>query len=179
MPRYVALLRAVNVGGNRLVKMSDLRDLYVARGLRDVVTYIQSGNIVFSSESSDSMALQSELEAAFATRFGFAGDTVVRDAAELAAIIARNPFAGQPDRAPEWLVVLFLADQPSPTAEADLRQSYAGPETFSVSGKEVFLYYPSGMGRSKLTNVLLERSLQTRGTARNWNTVLKLAAMLQ
>ncbi len=179
MPRYVALLRAVNVGGKRSVKMSDLRDLYTACGMYDVVTYIQSGNIIFSSESLDAMALQTELEVAFASRFGFASDTVVRNATEIAAIIARNPFADQPDRASEWLVVLFLADQPSPTAEVDLRQSYAGPETYSVIGKEVFLYYPNGIGRSKLTNVLLERMLRTRGTVRNWNTVLKLAAMLE
>ncbi len=179
MPGYVALFRAVNVGGTQPVKMDALKAMHEALGLRDVATYIQSGNVVFTSDEAEPAALATQITAAFADRFGFRTGVIVRSAEEWRAILDANPFQHPPEKATKWIAVTFLAQQPSQTAQDALRKSYVGPEEIHFAGKEMYVYYPDGMGRSKLTNVYIERKLKTTGTARNWNTVLKLWEMLQ
>ncbi len=178
MAAFVALFRAVNVGG-RQVKMGELKALHEALGLRGVVPYIQSGNVVFHSDEIDAAQLQRQIETSFETTFGFHSDVMVRTSAELDAIIANNPFQGQLDKAPNWIVVMFLAASPSEAAREDLSRSYAGPETFFFSGKEMYIYYPDGIGRSKLSGGFIEKKLKTVGTARNWNTILQLQKLMQ
>ncbi len=103
----------------------------------------------------------------------------MRTSAELRDIIEKNPFQSQPGRESKWVVVLFLAAHPDNTAQEDLRKTYAGPEEFFINGKEVYIYYTNGIGRSKLSLSLIEKKLKTVGTARNWNTILQLQKLLQ
>jgi|ERR1051326_1092860 uncharacterized protein (DUF1697 family) len=178
MAAFVSLFRAVNVGG-RQVKMDALRALHESLSLQRVLPYIQSGNVVFESDDADAARIRGEIEAAFKTTFGFHSDVFVRALADLEAVIAASPFAGHLDKAPNHVVVMFLAAHPDAAAQDALRAAYAGPEEIFIIGQEVHMYYPEGQGRSKLTNTLLEKKLKTVGTARNWNTVLKLHNLLQ
>ena len=104
---------------------------------------------------------------------------MVRTAAEFREIIENNPFQNQPAREPKWVLVLFLATRPDQTALEDLQQTYIGPEEIYLTSQELYIYYPNGIGRSKLTLSLLEKKLKTQGTARNWNTILQLQKMIQ
>jgi uncharacterized protein (DUF1697 family) len=103
---------------------------------------------------------------------------MLRSASEWEAIIANNPFAEAAGRDPAHLVLMALKDEPNVAAIKALRDGYKGPETIHVAGRDAYLIYPEGIGRSKLTNALIERKLGVAGTARNWNTVLKLAALV-
>ncbi len=174
MTVFVSLFRGINVGGNHPVKMTELKALHELLGLRNVVTYIQSGNVVFTSDDANVPQLQSGIEKAFEERFGFRASVLVRSASDIHETIAKNPFQGQLDKESKWVAVLFLATQPDSAAQSALLDTYTGPEEIFILGKEVFIYYPEGMGRSKLTHTLLEKKLKTGGTVRNWNTILKL-----
>ncbi len=174
MTAFVSLFRGINVGGNRLVKMTDLKALHEALGLRNVITYIQSGNVVFTSDEAGAMQLQRDIEQAFAENFGFHAHVIVRSSSDLQEIIAKNPFQGQQSKETKWIAVTFLATPPDNAAQEALLSTYKGPEEIFILGKEAYIYYPEGMGHSKLTHTLLEKKLKTNGTARNWNTVLKL-----
>ncbi len=174
MTVYVSLFRGINVGGNHLVKMTDLKALHELLGLRNVVTYIQSGNVVFTSDDVDVPKLQSGIEKAFEERFGFHAAVLVRSSSDVQETVAKNPFQGQLDKESKRVAVLFLATQPDSVAQSALLDAYTGPEEIFILGKEVFIYYSEGIGRSKLTHTFLEKKLKTSGTARNWNTVLKL-----
>jgi uncharacterized protein (DUF1697 family) len=179
MSRYVSLFRGINVGGNQIVRMDTLKALHTSLDLRDVQTYIQSGNVVFTSDNTDVAQIQKDIESGFAQTFGFPVKVMVRTASELNAIIENNPFQNQPMRESKWIIALFLESDPISTALEDIQKVYTGPEEIHIIGKEAFIYYPEGMGRSKLTNTLLEKKLKTAGTARNWNTVLKLQKMME
>jgi uncharacterized protein (DUF1697 family) len=121
---YVALFRGINVGGRQMVRMADLKELHEAPGFQNVVTYIQSGNVVFTSDDADAAALSMRSEEAFARRFGFRSSVMVRTAGQLDEIIKNNPFRDQPEKEAKWVPVLFLASCPASTAEEDLRQAY-------------------------------------------------------
>jgi uncharacterized protein (DUF1697 family) len=182
MTVFVSLFRGINVGGRHKVKMEELKNLHEALGLRDVVPYIQSGNVLFvtsASDAADSAQLGKQIEDAFAKSFGFHAEVIVRSSAELSSAIEKNPFQGQQDKASKWVVVIFLAACPDRAAQEALRKAYTGPEEFFVIGKEIYVYYSGGIGRSKLTLSLIERMLKTTGTARNWNTVLQLRELMQ
>jgi|SRR5580658_3951220 uncharacterized protein (DUF1697 family) len=173
----IALLRAVNVAGRQPVAMSGLRDLGTALGLEDVRSLLQSGNLVFRSDARSSAGLEGLLEAEAARRLDLRTEFLVRSAKELAEIIANNPFRVEAARDPGHLVVMFLKDAPAAKNVDDLRAAISGREIVAAAGKQLYVVYPDGIGRSRLTSALIERKLGTRGTGRNWNTVLKLAAL--
>ena len=179
MTRCVSLFRGINVGGNQLVRMEALKGLHTSLGLGDVQTYIQSGNVVFTSDDADVAQIQKNIEDGFAQTFGFSVKVMVRTANQLNAIIGNNPFQDQPMRESNRIIALFLESYPVSTALEDIQKTYNGPEEIHIIGKEAFIYYPEGQGRSKLTNVFLEKKMKTAGTARNWNTVLKLQQLLE
>lgn len=179
MTTFVSLFRGINVGGNKAVRMDALKALHESLGFKDVVTYIQSGNVVFSNEDANPAQLARHIEDAFAANFCFRSNVVVRTSAELQEIIANNPFQNQPSKEAKWVLVLFLASRPEATALEDLRKAYSGPEAYYLIGQELYIYYPVGMGRSKLTLPLIEKKLKTSGTGRNWNTVLQLHKLMQ
>jgi uncharacterized protein (DUF1697 family) len=179
MTTFVSLFRGINVGGNHPIRMGELKDLHESLGLRDVVTYIQSGNVVFTSDDADLAQLPRQIEDGFAQKFGFHVNVMVRTSAELRDIIENNPFQDQPMKEAKWVVVMFLATRPESTALEDLQKTYVGPEEFYLVGQELYIYYPNGIGRSKLSNALTEKKLKTMGTGRNWNTILQLQKLVQ
>jgi uncharacterized protein (DUF1697 family) len=172
----VALLRAVNVGG-RKVAMAELRAMLEAMGFGGVRTLLQSGNAVFESDAK-AEALETKLEAAIAQRFGLHSDVMVRTPAEMEAVLEACPFPEAAKADPARLLVMFLKRTPDAAGVEALHDAVAAmPEQVAVKGREAYLVYPQGVGVSKLTNVLAENRLGVRGTARNWNTVGKLAAL--
>jgi uncharacterized protein (DUF1697 family) len=168
MAVFVAVLRAVNVGGTGKLAMSDLRGLCEAAGFRSVRTYIQSGNVVFSSALSQAK-VKSKLAQALCTKLGKPCAVFLRSGAELAAILQRNPFK---KAEPSQVLVLFLAQAPGRGALADL--PIPGGERVWLDRREVFVHFPSGMGRSKLRIPFAKT-----GTWRNLNTIAKLLAMVR
>ncbi len=179
MATFLALFRGINVGGHQKVSMKELKALHEALGFRDVVTYIQSGNVVFTGDNADTSQISTSIADAFVQTFGFRVDVIVRSAAELSEIIARNPLPDQALSEPKWLVVLFLAARPTSTALEDLQRAYHGPEEMHLIEQEMYIFYTEGIGRSKLTLSLIEKKLHTTGTGRNWNTLLQLQKLMQ
>jgi uncharacterized protein (DUF1697 family) len=175
---HIALLRAINVGGHKPVAMADLRDLLSELGFGDPRSLLQSGNLVFDAGRLKGPALERLLEQKAAQRFNHHTDIMVRTAAELKTVVRRNPFHDQAERDPGHLVVVFLKSAPGRRAYDALRAAISGPELVYGDGRQAYVIYPAGIGRSRLTNAVIERKLATRGTARNWNTVMKLAALI-
>jgi len=175
MKVHIALLRAINVGGHGSLAMSDLRGFVADLGFGRVRSLLQTGNLVFESAGRTGSDLERLLEAEASRRLALTTDFLVRDAAEWAAVVARNPFGDAAARDPGRLVVMFLKDAPTESAVEMLRAAVTGPEILHAQGRHVYIVYPDGIGRSRLTSRLIETRLATRGTARNWNTVLKLA----
>lgn len=174
----IALLRAVNVGGRNAVPMADLKALLAKLGLRDARTLLQSGNVAFSGDGRTDAQLEALLEAETEKRFGVRPDYFVRTAQEWRQLVARNPFPRAARDDPSHLVVMVFKQAPSAKDVAALRAAIAGPEVVESVGKQVYITYPAGIGTSKLTVAAIESTLGTRGTGRNWNTVLKLAALV-
>lgn len=179
MTTYVALLRAVNVGGSSRLAMADLRNLIAELEFSDVQTVLQSGNAVFRGKKLTAASLESRLERATAERLGMATDYLVRTAAEWQAIVAANPFPKEAVSDPSHLVVMPLKSVPAAAHLTALAGAIRGREKMKAVGKQLYIVYPDGIGTSKFTGSLIEKQLATRGTARNWNTVLKLAALCQ
>ena len=173
MPAHIALLRAVNVGG-RTMKMADLVAMARELGLEAPKTLLQSGNLVFQAAGVDA-ALQARLEAAAEKRFGYATDFIVRSARAWRALIEANPFPRAAEDDPAHLLVMPLKTSPEAGGLERLRAAVKGPEQVDLSGRDLYLVYPKGIGTSKLTIGVIERALGVRGTGRNWNTVQKLA----
>ena len=169
MAVQVALLRAINVGGTGKLAMSDLRKLCESVGFDCVKTYIQSGNVIFKSALPEGK-VKAKLEQALAAKMGTTSSAaLIRTAAELRSIVKRNPFKKE---APQRVIVLFLDETPAQNALAGLR--IPGGEKVELSGREVFIHYPDGMGRSKL-----KIPFDKTGTRRNMNTVQKLTTMAE
>jgi uncharacterized protein (DUF1697 family) len=159
--------------------MPELKALHETLGLKNVTAYLQTGNIIFESADTDTNQLTAQLASAVVQKFGFHVEVMVRTAAELKALVARNPYLNQPAKEPQWIVVMFLAGRPEEAAKQALRSAYSGPEEFAIDAQELFIYYPEGIGRSKFTNAFIEKKLKVLGTARNWNTVAKLLELTQ
>jgi uncharacterized protein (DUF1697 family) len=177
MPVHFALLRAVNVGGRNPVRMAKLCDLLIELGFVDVRSLLQTGNLVFRSRAQTGAELEVFLEAQAAQRHDLHTDFFVRTEKEWKQIIANNPFREEAKRNPSHLLVVFLKRSPSTKESEQVQAAITGPEIVSIKGREVYIVYPGGIGRSRVTNAFVERQLGTRGTARNWNTVLKLEAI--
>ena len=176
MPKYVALMRAVNVAG-RSVPMADVRSWMVQLGLGDVRTVQASGNALFESTQSSSVQLEALLEREAATALGLTTEFFVRSARDWQQIVEKNPYPEHAQTDPEHLLLLAFKASPGTAAGKALQSAIAGSEKIRVAGKHAYAIYPDGIGRSKLTNAVIEGKLRTRGTGRNWNTVLKLSTL--
>ena len=168
----VALLRGINVGGKAKLPMRELIAIFEAAGAQKVQTYIQSGNVVFESDTPE--PLIEIVTRQVAAAYGYPGRIVLRSAAELLAAYNSNPFAGAPAN---MLHVYFLANTPDPSAVSTLDPQRSPGDTFLVRGRDIYLHLPQGMARTRLTNAYFDGKLQTVSTARNWNTVGKLVAL--
>lgn len=178
MTAMICLLRGVNVGGHNQIRMDSLRDLCESLKLCDAQTYIQSGNVVFQSSERDLDKLSARIESAIEKKHGFRPDVVLRTAAEMRAVIAGNPFAKRKEVEPNKLIVTFVAHELSAEVKAAVLGLKPDPEEIRMHGRELYIYFPEGSGRSKLVP-LLSRAMKNSGTARNWNTVIKLLEMAE
>jgi uncharacterized protein (DUF1697 family) len=167
------MLRAVNVGGNGQLRMEALKALYESLGLRDVRTLLNSGNVLFRSSVTDRARLAKRIVQEIERRFDLRVEVLLRTLEELKMLVERGP-ALSDRQDPGKLLVMFLDGVPDKKAQASLLKAHKGPELVEIRGPEIYLYYPNGVGRSKLTNAFIEAELGRAGTARNWNTLRKL-----
>jgi len=166
----VTFLRGVNMAGNCTIKMADLLSLYRKLGYKDAVTYIQSGNVVFSSsESADSIA--EKIENAILKKFSYTVPVMVRTDDELEKIYQMNPFLSEMDFDPGKCAAIFLYNDPDPGQLLKVADVNYPPDKFKIIGKEIFTYCPNGFGRTKLYTNFFENRMKVTGTARNWKTV--------
>jgi uncharacterized protein (DUF1697 family) len=175
MKTYLAFLRAVNVGGTGKIAMADLRLWLGKLGFADAQTLLQSGNAVFRGPEGEAAALEARLEREAKKRLALETDFFVRSAEEWAEVIRENPFPEAAESDPSHLVVMVLKAAPTAGQAEALQAAVKGREVTRVRGREAYVVYPDGIGRSKLTIGVIERQLGARGTGRNWNTVLKMA----
>ncbi len=174
---HIALLRAVNVGGHNQVAMGDLRALAAGLGLTEPRSLLQSGNLVFGAGRTPAARLEELLEDSTAKRLGVQTDFYVRTADEWKSIIANNPFPAEARNDPGHLLVMFFKRVPTPAAVKVLQRAITGCEIIRPLGRELYVTYPDGVGKSRLTVALMAKILGQDGTGRNWNTVLKLGAL--
>ena len=179
MPAFVALLRAVNLGPHNKISMADLKALAEGSGLSGVKTVVQSGNLVFEAKAKTTAALEKLLEAALAKELGLKTPVVVRSAAEWRAALDENPFPKEAKSDPSHLLVMALKAKLEKSVVAELAKAIPGREQVKLGGRQLYLVYPDGIGESKLTAALIEKKLGVSGTARNWNTAQKIAALLE
>jgi uncharacterized protein (DUF1697 family) len=183
MPRYVALLRGINVGGRNKVAMADLRRVTASLGHTEVATYIQSGNVVFTSPDTSIISVADALEQEIARSLAVRPAVVVLSCAGLARVIADNPFPQVTN--PKCLHAVFRRQEMTPDAVAAIMaaqrsaRANGSRDEAIVVGRTLFLHTPDGLGRSELARQLARSSGQAAGTARNWATVTRLMAMLE
>lgn len=175
MPAYASFFRAINLGSYNKIPMAKLKALHEDLGFENVSTYVQSGNVVFTAKAADTAKLEKQIMA----KLGGDIVVVVRNVKDMRDVVKKNPF---PDRAtsdPGLLVVIFLATPPTAAAKKSLLEVNVGPEEKAFAGRELYVFYAAGQGRSKLGNALIEKKLGVRGTARNWNTVTRVLEMAE
>jgi uncharacterized protein (DUF1697 family) len=178
MTSFIALVRGINVGGHKPIAMADLRGLLLTLGFHEPQSLLQSGNLIFKGDSRPAATIERLLEKEAEKHLDIQVDFLVRTAREWAEIIAKNPFPREAASDPSHLAVMCLKDAPTRESLTALKTAIVGRETIHLNGRQLYIIYPDGIGRSRLTHGLIEKTLATRGTARNWNTVLKIASLL-
>ncbi len=176
MAKYVALLRGINVGGHNRVPMETLREILSGLGGADVRTHLQSGNAVFGHAEADPDVLARALRDRIAAELGLTIACLVRTGGELRRVVDDNPFP-MAEIDPARFLVTFLSGPADPARLADLDPAAYLPEEFRLGEREVYLHLPSGVQKARLSQVFSDRRLGVTATARNWNTVTKLAAL--
>jgi uncharacterized protein (DUF1697 family) len=176
MTRWAAMLKGVNVGGNRKLPMAELKALVEALGFGEVRTLLASGNVVFAADG-DAAEIEGRLEAALA-KHGCTTDVLLRDAAELRAIVAANPFADAARDHPNHLLVFFHREPFPDGLIGKIAEIYQGPERLHAVGRELYVDFPENIGESKLLPAMAKAKFPKLSTGRNWNTVVKLIALL-
>jgi uncharacterized protein (DUF1697 family) len=173
----VALLRGVNVGGVK-VPMDVLKSMLGSAGLEDTHTFLQSGNVIVTPPAGGAPKLIEIIEGVIQDELGLKIRVLVRTRGELAKVVEANPFEG-PDVDPTMLHAVFLESKPAPDRLELLDPDRSPTDRFVVSGREIYVHYPGGSGRSRFNLSYIEKQLGIAGTARNWNTVTRLASMLE
>jgi uncharacterized protein (DUF1697 family) len=176
MAACVALLRAINVG-NRRIGMADLVRLAADLDLGRPKTILQAGSLAFDAGRASPAALETKLEAGIKDRFGIESEVMIRTRPEWRALIDGNPFAREAEADPSHLLIYSLKAAASAKGIAELA-AWPGPERVASAGRDLYLVYPDGIGRSKLTAVRIDRVVGAAGTGRNWNTALKILAAM-
>jgi uncharacterized protein (DUF1697 family) len=171
VPRYVALLRGINLGARNRVSMPELRELLEGHGYRDVATLVQSGNVVLTSRAS-AARLERDLQRQIAEGLGVDTPVIVRTREELAAVVERDPLGSVADD-PKRYQVTFLAEEPDEDAARELAEADVAPERIELIGRELYTWHPDGIRRSKADRLRTSKRLPA-GTARNWRTVTSL-----
>lgn len=173
------MLRGVNLGPHNRIKMDALREMYESLKLEDPRTYVQSGNVIFRTKQKNGPQLAKNIQDAIQKKFGCSPEVILRTADEMRTAIAANPFPGEVEREPGKVLVTFLAAQPAREAESNLAKFAALPEKLHLKGRQLYIYFPNGAGRSKLPWSAVEKLLKVTGTARNWNSVQAILAIAE
>ena len=179
MPVLVCMLRGVNIGGHHKIRMDDLRALCASLKLAGVHTHLQSGNVIFRTEERNLSALAGKIQASIGSKCGFRPEILLRTIPEMRQVISRNPFAQRKGIDPSKLAVVFLVHQLAVPARQALLQMDIAPEELHVIGRQLYIYFPNGQARPKLSWSRVEKILGPRFTGRNWNTVTKLLELSQ
>ena len=179
MPAVIAMLRAVNLGSHNRIRMDALCALCTSLKLRGAQTYVQSGNVVFSTSERDLAKVSKRIADGIEREFGFRTEVIVRSTAEMGDVVARNPFAKRRGIEPGKFLVVFFSGQPGPDARERIQSLTVGGEELRLDGRELYIYFPDGQGRSKVSTAAIERMLKIPGTGRNWNSVTRLLEMAE
>jgi uncharacterized protein (DUF1697 family) len=171
--KYIALLRGINIGGKR-IKMAQLRDVFESMDFKSVRTYLQSGNVIFEHNSTDTAKISNLIEKKIIQTFGFSVNVIIRTEGEFENIINDNPFIKDANIDFDKLHVTFLHDRPDKNTVLNLEVNKDKNEKFEVIGREIYLYLPNGYAKTKLTNNVFEKKLKTIATTRNWKTTNKI-----
>lgn len=178
MQTFISILRGINVGGYKKILMTDLKSLYETLRFDNVITYIQSGNVIFNTDKNKSdTELAAEIEYEILAKYGFNVPVIIRSLEEMKNTLSVNPFQGQKGINPEKLHVTFLSEVPGEKELTAIVKYDYPPDKFSIIGSEVYLHCPNGYGTSKLNNNFFESKLKMKATTRNWNTVNKLVEL--
>jgi uncharacterized protein (DUF1697 family) len=169
--KYIALLRGINVSGQKMIKMKDLIKVFESLGFINIKTYLQSGNVIFEHEVVDILELTDKIENKIIEAFGFTVKTIILTNDELESIINSNPLLNGSDIDQDKLHVTFLSEKPEQSKLDNLEIKKEIEEKFMIILKEVYLYCPNGYGRTKLNNAVFEKKLKVIATTRSWKTV--------
>ena len=178
MIKYVAILRGINVGGSKPIKMDDLKKMFEDLKFKNVSTYIQSGNIFFESDISDQKKLEGLISNKILNVFKFEVPVIIRNSDELKVIIEKNPFLIEKNIDINYLHVTFLSGLPGKDILTNIKDKNYEPDRCIFIGKEIYLHCPNGYGITKLNNNFFENKLKLTATTRNWKTVLKLYELI-
>ena len=173
------MLRGVNLGQHNRIKMDDLRALYESLRLENPQSYVQSGNVIFRTKEKNGPQLAKKIQGAIQKKFGCCPEVILRTPDEMRKAIAANPFPERTKVEPAKVLVTFLAAQPPREAEDNLEKLKGFPEELHLHGRELYIYFPNGAGRSKLPWSAVDKLLKVTGTARNWNSVQAILEIAQ
>ncbi len=180
MKKYISILRGINVSGQKLIRMTELAELYKELGFTAVKTFIQSGNVLFmADEDFPAGQLSGLIEKAILERFGFDVPVIIRSYDELGKTITCNPFIDEQGIDRTKLHVTFLSDHPADENLTVIHPLNYLPDRFFLNGRDIYVYCPAGYGNTRLSNNFFENRLKVKATTRNWNTVIKLSEMLK
>jgi uncharacterized protein (DUF1697 family) len=170
MKKFIALLRGINVSGQKQIKMSELKTLFEKSGFKNVETYIQSGNVIFSTKETSAKKLSSKISAAIKKQFGFEVRVIVVTPEEIEDSLKKNPFIKK-KKDTDKLYTIFLSEIPSKASINNFNKDDYLPEEFVIDGKCIYLFVPNGYGKAKINNNFFENKLKVFGTTRNLKTI--------
>jgi uncharacterized protein (DUF1697 family) len=180
MQTFISILRGINVSGQKKILMAELKAIYESLKLKDIITYIQSGNVIFKSEKSLSdLEFAAKIEKAIYKKYGFEVPVIIRNKDEIQKIISINPFLKEKNMEEKRLYVTFLSEIPAKKNIESIKSFDFSPDQFLIIGKEVYLCVSNGYGETKLSNNFFEKKLKVNATTRNWNTVRKLLELAE
>ena len=179
MKTYIALLRGINVSGQKIIKMELLREILGELDFENISTYIQSGNIIFDSSIKDVAVLENQISKKIEEHFGFLVPVRITNLEELKAIVHENPFVEENLLDEKQPYVAFLSDVPAPNNLEQLQAIDFANDRFINKDRALYLWYADSAANTKLSNVVIEKKLQLKATSRNWKTVLKLIALAE
>lgn len=177
MKIYIALLRGINLGGHKMIKMEALRAMFESLNFKNVKTYIQSGNAVFQYKENDTGKIEKKIAKKIQEECGFEVPVMVKELDEIKTVLKNNPFVNKRKEDITKLHVTFLSGEPAKEAIDKMKEGQHVPDEFILEGKNVYLLCPNGYGNTKLNNNFFENKLKVIATTRNWKTVNELAAM--
>jgi uncharacterized protein (DUF1697 family) len=177
MPRYIAFLRAINVGGTKLIKMEELKQMFVSAKLNNVVTYIASGNVLFDSNEADEEKLKTKIEKHLQKSLGYEVDIFIRSIADIEAIMKSDPFKKRKPTDDARMYISFLSGMPTKEQQKQFAALSNEVDAFFIKNRELYTLSYKSKGESILSDALIKKQLKLKATTRNWNTVQKVVSL--